>query len=187
MGLASIQNLQSVSQQGTEQPKKSTWGFAPISQQLPTLLESWLPEFRKARNWKFCLFPEIITLQISEQIFHYYYSTFFLDMGQAATFVPALSKLLFTGPSGFVLLGLRLRIPPGAWMSVYCELCVLSGRGLCDGPITRPEESYRVCCVWVWSRNLIEEASTNEGCPAMIRYIYIYIMIVWMVWFLLCV
>ena len=22
--------------------------------------------------------------------------------------------------------------------------CVLSGRGLCDGPITRPEESYRV-------------------------------------------
>ena len=31
------------------------------------------------------------------------------------------------------LLGLRVRIPPGAWMSVSCELCVLSGRGLCDG------------------------------------------------------
>jgi hypothetical protein len=28
-------------------------------------------------------------------------------------------------------------------MSVSCEFCVLlSGRGLCDGPITRPEESY---------------------------------------------
>ena len=29
-------------------------------------------------------------------------------------------------------------------MSVYCECCVLSGRGLCDGPITRPEESCGV-------------------------------------------
>jgi len=31
------------------------------------------------------------------------------------------------------LLGLWVWIPPGAWMSVYCECCVLSGRGLCDG------------------------------------------------------
>jgi hypothetical protein len=29
-------------------------------------------------------------------------------------------------------------------MSVSCECCVLSGRCLCVGPITRPEESYRV-------------------------------------------
>jgi hypothetical protein len=28
-------------------------------------------------------------------------------------------------------------------------LCVLSSRGLCDGLITRPEESYRLCCVTV--------------------------------------
>jgi hypothetical protein len=34
-----------------------------------------------------------------------------------------------------------------AWMSVSCECRVLSNRGLCDGPITRPEESYRVWCV----------------------------------------
>jgi hypothetical protein len=33
------------------------------------------------------------------------------------------------------------RIPPGAWMFVWC---VLSGRGLCDELITRPEESYRL-------------------------------------------
>jgi hypothetical protein len=26
---------------------------------------------------------------------------------------------------------------------------VFSGRGLCDGPIPRPEESYRLCCVFV--------------------------------------
>jgi hypothetical protein len=35
-----------------------------------------------------------------------------------------------------------------AWMSVCCECYVLlSGRGLCVGLITRPEESYRVWCV----------------------------------------
>jgi len=40
-----------------------------------------------------------------------------------------------------------VRIPPEAWMSVCCECCVLSGRGLCDELITRPEESYRLWCV----------------------------------------
>ena len=34
-------------------------------------------------------------------------------------------------------------------MFVCCECCVLSGRGLCDGLITRPEESYRLWCVVV--------------------------------------
>jgi len=29
-------------------------------------------------------------------------------------------------------------------MFVCFECCVLSGRGLCDGLITRPEESYRL-------------------------------------------
>jgi hypothetical protein len=45
------------------------------------------------------------------------------------------------------LLGLRVRIPPGASMFVCCECCVWSGRGLCDGPIPRPEVSYRLCGV----------------------------------------
>ena len=47
------------------------------------------------------------------------------------------------------LLRLQVRIPPGAWMSVCCECCVLSGRGLCDELITRTEESYRLWCVVV--------------------------------------
>jgi len=34
-------------------------------------------------------------------------------------------------------------------MDVCCECCVLSGRGLCDELITRPEESYRLWCVVV--------------------------------------
>jgi len=32
-------------------------------------------------------------------------------------------------------------------MSVCCECCVLSGRGLCDEQISRPDESYRLWCV----------------------------------------
>jgi len=45
------------------------------------------------------------------------------------------------------LLRLRVRIPPGMWMSVYCECCVSSGRDLCVGLITSPEESHRLRCV----------------------------------------
>jgi hypothetical protein len=49
--------------------------------------------------------------------------------------------------------------PAGEWMSVSFERCVLSGRGLCVGMITHPEESYRVWCVWVWSCILDNEAA----------------------------
>ena len=57
-----------------------------------------------------------------------------------------------------------VRIPPGAWMFVCCECCVLWGRGLCDELITRPEESYRLWCIVVWSRNLKnEEAMARVG------------------------
>ena len=42
------------------------------------------------------------------------------------------------------LLRLWVRIPPRAWMFVCCECCVLSGTGLCDGFIARPNESYRM-------------------------------------------
>jgi hypothetical protein len=52
------------------------------------------------------------------------------------------------------LLELRVRISLGARLFVFCECCVLSGRGLCVGLITRPVESYRVWCVWMWSWSL---------------------------------
>ena len=51
------------------------------------------------------------------------------------------------GSTAARLLGLLFRISRGIWMSVSCECYVLSGRGLCVGPITRPEDSYRVLCV----------------------------------------
>ena len=58
------------------------------------------------------------------------------------------------------LLILWVRIPLEVWVSVCYECCVLSGRGLCDGLINPPEESYRLWCVVVcdlessWMRRL---------------------------------
>jgi hypothetical protein len=51
--------------------------------------------------------------------------------------------------SEFTHCQLRVRIPSGVWMSVFFECFVLSGRGFFDGPITRPEEAYQLCCVIV--------------------------------------
>jgi hypothetical protein len=69
------------------------------------------------------------------------------------------------GSAAAYLLGLWVRIPPEAWMFVFRECCVLSGRGLCDGLITRPEESYRVWCVWVWSSSPDKQDSLDHwGC-----------------------
>jgi hypothetical protein len=51
-------------------------------------------------------------------------------------------------------------------MFVCCECRVLSGRGLCEELITRPEESYRLCCVVVCDleKNLVnEDAMTRVG------------------------
>jgi len=44
-------------------------------------------------------------------------------------------------------------------MSVCCECCVLSGRGLCDELMTRPEECYRLLCVVcdLEKQNLVNE------------------------------
>jgi len=46
-----------------------------------------------------------------------------------------------------------------------CECCVLSGRGLCDELIIRPEKSYRLWCVVVCDlQNLKnEEAMMRVG------------------------
>jgi len=57
------------------------------------------------------------------------------------------------GPSGDAVRGVGLRPPPAGsnpaeGMDVcFCECCVLSGRGPCDGPITCPEYPYPVWCI----------------------------------------
>jgi hypothetical protein len=79
--------------------------------------------------------------------------------------VAARSKTWVCGRS---LTGIAGSNPALAWMSVSFECCVLPGRGLCDGLITRPEKSYRVWCVSKCDR----EASTmkrprpSRGCCA---------------------
>jgi hypothetical protein len=44
---------------------------------------------------------------------------------------------------------MRVWILPKPYKSVFCECCVFSGKGFCNGPILRPEESYRLWCVTV--------------------------------------
>jgi hypothetical protein len=56
-----------------------------------------------------------------------------------------------------------VRIPPRAWMCVCCDCCVLSGRGLCDELITRPEKSYRLWRVVVCDQ---ETSKTRRLKPA---------------------
>jgi hypothetical protein len=66
------------------------------------------------------------------------------------TYIPKFSivlELISLRYAASRLLGLWVRILPGAWTPVSCECCVLSGRGLCDGPIPHPEEFHRVCVI----------------------------------------
>jgi len=48
------------------------------------------------------------------------------------------------------LAGITGSDPTGAWMSVFCECCRVC-RVFFIGLTTRPNESYRVWCVWVGS------------------------------------
>jgi hypothetical protein len=69
------------------------------------------------------------------------------------------------------LLRLWVWIPPGTWMFVCCECCVLSGRSLCDELITRPEEFYRLWCVVVCDleTSWIRRSWPVLGCSATIK------------------
>ena len=75
------------------------------------------------------------------------------------------------------LLRLWVRNPPGTWIFVCCECCVLSGRGLCDGLIIRSEESYRMWRVVVCDQETLQarrlkptrglhNTTPNGGCSA---------------------
>ena len=66
-------------------------------------------------------------------------------------------------PAAARLLGLWVRNPPMALMSVYCEF-VFSGRGLWVGLITRPEEpKWLWCAQWVWSPNPVRDGHNPES------------------------
>ena len=60
---------------------------------------------------------------------------------------------------------------PAGGRDVCFECCVLSGRGLCDGLITHPEESYRVLCACVLSGSLEnEETLPHWGVGGLLRH-----------------
>jgi len=56
-------------------------------------------------------------------------------------------------------------------MDVCRECWVLSGRGLCVGLITRPEESYRVCCVCDHESSIMRRPWSTGGCCDMVKKI----------------
>jgi len=62
-------------------------------------------------------------------------------MFQKLIAVTALSKGYVCGR---LLAGIEGLNASGGMESVPCE-CVVSGRGLCDGPIARPEQSHQLC------------------------------------------
>jgi hypothetical protein len=74
-----------------------------------------------------------------------------------------LPRSLRGGSTAAHMLGLWVRIPPVAWIFVYFKCCVLCSRGLSEGLITCSEESYRVWCVWVWSRSPIRGGGALPG------------------------
>ena len=47
-------------------------------------------------------------------------------------------------------------------MSIFSECCVLPAKSLCDRPIPSPEESYRLWCHYVPSRNLKNETALAQ-------------------------
>jgi len=55
---------------------------------------------------------------------------------------------------------------PAGGVGVCVECCVLSGRGLCDGLITRPEKSYRLWRVVVCD---LETSRMRRPWPALVR------------------
>jgi hypothetical protein len=67
---------------------------------------------------------------------------------------------------GRSLVGIEGLNPAGVMdVCLLWALCVV--RVLCDGLISRPEESYRLWRVWVLSRKVIEDVHAQYDCRAM--------------------
>ena len=71
------------------------------------------------------------------------------------------------GSAAARLLGLRVRIPPGAWISGCCELCVLSGRCLCVGwsIVQRSPTARARACVCVYESSIMRRPWPSGGGP----------------------
>jgi hypothetical protein len=111
-----------------------------------------------ADGWSCQIHFKLVTSQflcISLQFYFLYFSKLHTHFNNAfkVYFTKYWIKSWIVTPyiSSLRLLGLRVRVPPRAFRSVCCECCVMSGRRVYVSLIARPEESYRMCCFWVWS------------------------------------
>ena len=59
--------------------------------------------------------------------------------------------------------GEGVRMPPGAWIFVSCECCMVSGRGFYEWLITHPEESYRMCVTECDQAQQLTSTATVSG------------------------
>ena len=80
--------------------------------------------------------------------------------------VAARSKAWVCGRS---LAGIAGSNPVGGMdICLFVRVVCCQVRGLCDGPITRPEESYRVCvCVCVCVSWIVIRCNNNPSTPRM--------------------
>ena len=90
---------------------------------------------------------ELVPYKIPEYFYVLLYSFLRISVGKYTHGRSQWPRGLRLGFAAARLLGLWDQISPGAWMSVCCECCALSGRGPCVGLIARTEESYRVWSV----------------------------------------
>ena len=80
--------------------------------------------------------------------------------------IDARQLTVLADPSSRSFAGILTSNPAEAWMSVSCDYCMPSGRGLCVWLITRTEKSYRLCCVIVCD---LETSRRRRPWPALGR------------------
>jgi hypothetical protein len=114
------------------------------------------------RRGRFCSAEWLFSIQIALCSMERF-SLCAVDTGEAD---PSGSAVLRCGSAAFRLLGLWARIPPGSWMSVSCECCFLSVRGVCVRLITSPEEAYRVWCECDRLASIMRKTWPTRGCCA---------------------
>jgi len=117
-------------------------------------------ELQHAERWRqlnYRVFSQYVPRTLPVRKLSYTKQLSILFISKTALCRSQLPRFLRCGSAAARSLRLWVRIPPGAWIFFSCKCCVLSGRKLCVGLITRTEESYLLWCVWVWSCSLDNE------------------------------
>jgi hypothetical protein len=78
------------------------------------------------------------------------------------------------GSAAARFLWLYLRIPPGAWLFVWCKCCALSGRGLCVGwSLVQRNPTECVCvCECDHESSIMRRLLPTGGCCVMVKKKY---------------